>query len=182
MRAATRSSLAALAVAAGLVVSAPRASAEPAELLLAAGAVRPANLGTAAWFDAGVGFSLGALRVEADVGYWSRSERAFQIEAKRSDLQAGASLVVRRGLAGRLGVLASGGGALHLVKDEGGPVGGQSASEQRTRWGLQASAGPELRISGRVRALAAVRCERVFGDGEAETYWSLFAAFRISLG
>jgi hypothetical protein len=168
-------------MAAGLV-SAPPASAEPPELLLAAGAVRPADLGTAAWLDAGVGFSLGVLRVEAEVGYWSRSERAFLIQAKRSDLQAGASLVVRRSLAGRLGVLASGGGALHLVKDEGGPVGGPSASERRTLWGLQASAGPELRLSGRVRALAAVRFERVFGGSEAESYWSLFAAFRISLG
>jgi opacity protein-like surface antigen len=182
MQASSRALLATLAIAAGLAAAAPPVSAEPPEILLAAGALRPADLGTAAWLDAGVGLSLAGLRLEADVGYWSRSERAFLIQARRSDLQIGASLVLRRRLAGRLGVLASGGGALHLVKDSAGPVAGPSASEQHTRWGLQASAGPELTLSGRVRALAAVRFERVFGDGGSETYRSLFAAFRISLG
>lgn len=148
-----------------------------------AGVVRTEDTGSAVWLTGSVRFRLWNVRLEPEIGFWTKSDRAYGLEASVRDLQLGVNLVLRRPIGGgRLELVAAAGASAHRVRNKGGPIGQDQPATTDTRPGVQIQGGLEVWVSPRAALFLTGRADLIFEPGDSSNQWQkkLYGGLRVS--
>ncbi len=133
------------------------ASLDGRSLRLGAGVVSPESLPLTPWFLAAARLRAWGLALEAEAGFWSRSEVAFGLRSAVRDAHFGSSLVWSPLRLGRTRLCLAGGAAAHVVTASAGALAEEGASATSMRPGVQGWTAVEVAIGTRSAAFVAAR-------------------------
>jgi hypothetical protein len=138
------------------------ASLDGRSLRFGAGIVSPESLPATPWLLAALRLRARGLSLEAEAGFWSRSEIAFGLNDSIRDVQLGTSLIWSPLRLGRARAVLGAGPAAHFVTSSAGPLVGERAAATSARLGIQSWAALELAIGPRSALFVAGRGDWIF--------------------